>query len=73
MITKHDLEYVGYESIADYYEAIAQHIEQNELSTANDMKSRLSRQQLRDFEDFISEAYYYESYDNTFHWKLAGR
>jgi hypothetical protein len=27
------------------------------------MKSRLSRQQLRDFEDFISEAYYYEQID----------
>lgn len=67
MITKHDLEYVGYDSIQDYFEAIAQHIEQNELSTANDMKSKLSRQQLRDFEDFISEAYHYESYDNTFH------
>ena len=63
MITKHDLEYVGYESIADYYEAIAQHIEQNDLSTANDMKSKLSRQQLRDFEDFISEAYHYEQID----------
>lgn len=67
MITKHDLEYVGYDSIQQYYEAIAQHIEQNELSTAEEMKSKLSRQQLRDFEDFISEAYYYESYDNTFH------
>lgn len=67
MITKHDLEYVGHECMADYYEAIAQHIEQNELSTANDMKSKLSKGQLRDFEDFISEAYYYESYDNTFH------
>lgn len=63
MITKHDLEYVGYESMADYYESIAQHIEQNELSTANDMKSKLSRQQLRDFEDFISEAYHYEQLD----------
>jgi len=73
MITKHDLEYVGYESMADYFESIALQIEQNELSTANDMKSKLSRHQLRDFEDFISEAYYYESYDNTFHWKLAGR
>ena len=67
MITKHDLEYVGYDSIQQYYEAIAQHIEQNELSTAEEMKSKLSRQQLRDFEDFISEAYYYESHDNTFH------
>lgn len=67
MITKHDLEYVGYESIADYYEAIAQHIEQNELSTAEEMKSKLSKGQLRDFEDFISEAYYYESYDNQIH------
>lgn len=67
MITKHDLEYVGYESIADYYEAIAQHIEQNELSTAEEMKSKLSKGQLQDFEDFISEVYYYESYDNTFH------
>ena len=73
MITKHDLEYVGYDSIQQYYEAIAQQIEQNELSTAEEMKSRLSRQQLRDFEDFISEAYYYESYDNQIHWKLAGR
>ena len=73
MVTKHDLEYVGHESMADYYEAIAQHIEQNNLSTANNMKSKLSRHQLRDFEDFISEAYYYESYDNTFHWKLASR
>jgi hypothetical protein len=67
MITKHDLEYVGHESMADYFESIALQIEQNELSTANDMKYKLSRQQLRDFEDFISEAYYYESYDNTFH------
>lgn len=67
MITKHDLEYVGYESIVEYFEAIAQHIEQNELSTAEEMKSRLSKGQLRDFEDFISEAYYYESYDNTIH------
>lgn len=67
MITKHDLEYVGYESMADYYEAIAQQIEQNNLSTADEMKSRLSKGQLRDFEDFISEAYYYESHDNSFH------
>jgi hypothetical protein len=67
MITKHDLEYVGYDSIQDYFEAIAQQIEQNELSTANDMKSKLSKGQLRDFEDFISEAYHYESYDNTIH------
>jgi VIT1/CCC1 family predicted Fe2+/Mn2+ transporter len=43
MITKHDLEYVGHESMADYYEEIAQQIEQNELSTANDMKSKLSK------------------------------
>ena len=67
MITKHDLEYVGYDSIQQYFEEIAQQIEQNNLSTANEMKSRLSKGQLRDFEDFISEAYYYESYDNTFH------
>jgi argonaute-like protein implicated in RNA metabolism and viral defense len=67
MITKHDLEYVGHESMADYYESIALQIEHNNLSTANDMKSKLSRHQLRDFEDFILEAYYYESYDNTFH------
>jgi len=73
MITKHDLEYVGYDSIQQYFEEIAQQIEQNNLSTADEMKSRLSRQQLRDFEDFISEAYYYESYDNQIHWKLAGR
>ena len=63
MITKHDLEYVGHESMADYFESIALQIEQNELSTANDMKYKLSRQQLRDFEDFISEAYYYEQID----------
>lgn len=67
MITKHDLEYVGYESIVEYYEAIAKQIEQNNLSTAEDMKSRLSKGQLRDFEYFISEAYYYESHDNSFH------
>ena len=67
MITKHDLEYVGYESIVDYFEAIAQQIEQNNLSTAEEMKSRLSKGQLRDLEDFISEAYYYESYDNQIH------
>jgi hypothetical protein len=67
MITKHDLEYVGYDSIQQYFEEIAQQIEQNNLSTADEMKSRLSRQQLRDFEDFISEAYYYESYDNQIH------
>lgn len=63
MITKHDLEYVGYDSIQQYFEEIAQQIEQNNLSTAEEMKSRLSRQQLRDFEDFISEAYYYEQLD----------
>ena len=63
MITKHDLEYVGHESMADYFEDIAQQIEQNNLSTAEDMKSRLSKGQLRDFEDFISEAYYYEQLD----------
>lgn len=73
MITKHDLEYVGHESMADYFEEIAQQIEQNNLSTADEMKSRLSKGQLRDFEDFISEAYYYESHDNSFHWKLACR
>jgi hypothetical protein len=67
MITKHDLEYVGYDSIQQYYEAIAQQIEQNNLSTAEEMKSKLSKGQLRDFEDFISEAYYYESHDNSFH------
>lgn len=64
MITKHDLEYVGYDSIQQYFEEIAQQIEQNNLSTAEEMKSRLSRQQLRDFEDFISEAYYYEQLDS---------
>lgn len=64
MITKHDLEYVGYDSIQQYYEAIAQQIEQNNLSTAEEMKSRLSKGQLRDFEDFISEAYYYEQLDS---------
>lgn len=67
MITKHDLEYVGYDSIQQYFEEIAQQIEQNNLSTAEEMKSRLSKGQLRDFEDFISEAYYYESYDNQIH------
>ena len=64
MITKHDLEYVGYDSIQQYFEEIAQQIEQNNLSTAEEMKSKLSRQQLRDFEDFISEAYYYEQLDS---------
>lgn len=63
MITKHDLEYVGYDSIQQYFEEIAQQIEQNNLSTAEEMKSRLSKGQLRDFEDFISEAYYYEQLD----------
>lgn len=67
MITKHDLEYLGYDSIQDYFESIAQKIERNQLSIAEDMKSMLSKRQLRDFEDFISEAYYYESHDNTFH------
>lgn len=67
MITKHDLEYVGYDSIQQYFEEIAQQIEQNNLSTAEEMKSRLSKGQLRDFEDFILEAYYYESYDNKIH------
>ena len=67
MITKHDLEYLGYDSIQDYFEAIAQKIERNQLSIAEEMKSMLSKRQLRDFEDFISEVYYYESHDNTFH------
>lgn len=67
MITKKELEYIGYKSIAEYYEAIAQQIEQNNLSTAKEMESRLSRKQMQGFEDFISEAYYYELNDNTIH------
>jgi hypothetical protein len=64
MITKHDLEYVGYNDITDYFEAICQELEQNNHSTAREMQSKLSRSQLLAFEQFLDEAYYYELNDN---------
>ena len=63
MITKHDLEYVGYKDITDYFEAICQHIESNEHSIAQEMQSKLSRTQLLAFEQFLDEAYHYELHD----------
>jgi hypothetical protein len=38
MISKHDLEYVGYNDITDYFESICQELEQNNHSTAKDMQ-----------------------------------
>jgi hypothetical protein len=64
MITKHDLEYVGYETMDDYFEAICQELEQNNHSTAKEMQSKLSRTQLLAFEQFLDEAYHYEMHDN---------
>jgi hypothetical protein len=64
MISKHDLEYVGYNDITDYFEAICQELEQNNHSTAKEMQSKLSRSQLLAFEQFLDEAYYYELNDN---------
>ena len=67
MITKHDLDYVGYNDIDDYFEAICQAIEQNNHSTAKEMQAKLSRTQLLAFEQFLDEAYYYELHDEL--WK----
>jgi len=64
MITKHDLDYHGYETMDDYFEAICQHIEANEHSVAQEMQSKLSRGQLLAFEQFLDEAYYYELMDD---------
>jgi hypothetical protein len=64
MITKHDLEYVGYNDIIDYFEAICQELEQNNHSTAKEMQAKLSRSQLLAFEQFLDEAYHYELNDN---------
>lgn len=63
MITKHDLDYVGYSDIADYFEQICNHIEANEHSIARDMQAKLSRTQLLAFEQFLDEAYHYELMD----------
>jgi hypothetical protein len=63
MITKHDLDYHGYGSLDDYFEAICQELEQNNHSTAKEMQSKLSRTQLLAFEQFLDEAYYYELMD----------
>lgn len=64
MITKHDLEYIGYKDITDYFEAICQALEQNNHSTAQEMQAKLSRGQLLAFEQFLDEAYHYELNDN---------
>jgi hypothetical protein len=64
MITKHDLEYIGYKDITDYFEAICQALEQNNHSTAQEMQSKLSRSQLLAFEQFLDEAYHYEIHDD---------
>jgi hypothetical protein len=64
MITKHDLDYVGYNDITEYFESICQHIEANEHSIAKEMQSKLSRSQLLAFEQFLDEAYHYEMHDN---------
>jgi len=64
MITKHDLEYIGYKDITDYFESICQQLEQNNHSTAQQMQAKLSRGQLLTFEQFIDEAYHYELKDN---------
>ena len=63
MITKHDLDYHGYETIEAYFEAICQELEQNNHSTAREMQSKLSRGQLLAFEQFLDEAYHYEMHD----------
>ncbi len=64
MITKHDLDYVGYSDIDEYFEQICQHIEANEHSIAREMKAKLSKGQLLALEQFIDEAYYYEMHDD---------
>lgn len=63
MITKHDLEYIGYDTITDYFEQICNHIEANEHSIAREMQAKLSKGQLLAFEQFLDEAYYYELMD----------
>ena len=63
MITKHDLEYIGYKDITDYFEAICQALEQNNHSTAQEMQAKLSRGQLLAFEQFLDEVYHYELMD----------
>jgi len=64
MITKHDLEYIGYKDITDYFESICQQLEQNNHSTAQQMQAKLSKGQLLVFEQFIDEAYHYEMHDD---------
>jgi hypothetical protein len=64
MITKHDLDYHGYETMEAYFEQICQHIEANEHSIAREMQAKLSKGQLLAFEQFLDEAYYYELNDN---------
>jgi hypothetical protein len=64
MITKHDLDYHGYETMEAYFEAICQALEQNNHSTAQEMQAKLSRGQLLAFEQFLDEAYYYELMDD---------
>jgi hypothetical protein len=64
MITKHDLDYHGYETIEAYFEAICQELEQNNHSTAREMQDKLSRGQLLAFEQFLDEVYYYEMHDD---------
>jgi hypothetical protein len=64
MITKYDLDYVGYSDITDYFEQICNHIEANEHSIAREMQARLSNKQLLAFEQFLDEAYHYELIDN---------
>ena len=69
MITKHDLEYIGYKDITDYFESICQQLEQNNHSTAQQMQAKLSKGQLLVFEQFIDEAYHYEMHDDLWHQK----
>jgi len=64
MISKHDLEYIGYKDITDYFESICQQLEQNNHSTAQQMQAKLSKGQLLVFEQFIDEAYHYEMHDD---------
>jgi hypothetical protein len=63
MITKHDLDYHGYETMEAYFESICQQLEQNNHSTAQQMQTKLSKGQLLAFEQFLDEAYYYELHD----------
>jgi hypothetical protein len=63
MISKHDLDYHGYETMEAYFEQICQQLEQNNHSTAKEMQAKLSRTQLLAFEQFLDEAYHYELMD----------